>query len=388
VRTTAAIAACLAITALATLATPATADPAAAGAAPAAAPCLTLPPVVRPTLPPGNAVGATPERLATSKVPGPVADTEVVRVGVDAAGVPASVSVDQTLMLSGSGDYVIYERGPARSVIPLAQTAPPTLKLGRVTWEGYVPHAETLAASLGLDPVIEASRLPLQLTVTGTSVTFTNQTVLPGGEIDVAPVPAAELAGPLDLLDDQAKAHVTRPAVAGDGLPTSVGCDGGHPTGTIAITTFAPLRITGSLGAATPPVDGVLGALPATFAVTSFAPSLTVAPTLDPRTLVPPAGFATWAAWAASNPDAAARTAASATLETAAAAAARIREIEPYLAADLPGSATTSFHYALQPKPVVAAAIARVRPRPLPIALAALTGLLLLGTAAGLARRL
>lgn len=358
------------------------------------APCLALPAVVRPTLPPGNAVGATPERLAVSRVPGPVADTEHVAVAVTSDGEVADVSVDQTLALSGSGDYVVYERGPARSVEPLAATPPPTLKLGRVTWAGYVPRAETLAARLGLDPVIESARLPLTIAVGGGRVTLTNATTLPGAVLETGPVAAEALAGPLDLLLAQARLRDPQPAVAGSGLPTGLPCDGGRPTGAVEVSTAAPLAVTGTLGPGTSGaeaasrIDGVLGATSATFTVTSFDPDLRVAPALDPRTLAPPAPYPTWAAWAASGPSAASRTAASQVLQVAAAASARIREIEPYLAADLSGTAQTDFRVTLTRPAPVAAVASPLRPQPLALSLAALTALLLAGTAGGLIRRL
>src|SRR5438067_2174419 len=51
-----------------------------------------------------------------NKVPGPVDDVEAVQVGVGPDGAPTSVVVDQTLTVTGVGDFSFKEPGPAIDV--------------------------------------------------------------------------------------------------------------------------------------------------------------------------------------------------------------------------------------------------------------------------------
>src|SRR4051812_32707506 len=84
------------------------------------------------------AVGATPERCKKSKVPGPVVNHEIVLVGLDGSGTPVRVQLEQRLVLTKVGDYVIRERGPARSAVGLiADSDPPNTKLGAVVFQGF-----------------------------------------------------------------------------------------------------------------------------------------------------------------------------------------------------------------------------------------------------------
>ncbi|MBW3551206.1 MAG: hypothetical protein KY442_10460 [Proteobacteria bacterium] len=109
---------------------------------------------------------------------------------------------------------------------------------------------------------------------------------------------------------------------------------------------------------------------------------LTAVPTLDVRTLVPPGNAASWAAWAAGEPNAAERRAALDLLVRVAATGARATSYAPYLGADLPGTGTTVFRYAFAPVEAVAAVRASLEPKPAALALAGVALLLLLANAA------
>jgi hypothetical protein len=103
---------------------------------------------------------------------------------------------------------------------------------------------------------------------------------------------------------------------------------------------------------------------------------LTAVPALDPRTLTPPHGTRSWAAWAAAGPSAAERRSALDRLVQTAAIGARASAYSPYLGPHLGPDGSTVFHYSL----AAIAPIATVRalqPRPVPILLA-LLGLVLL----------
>ncbi|MCU1692019.1 MAG: hypothetical protein JWM64_1110, partial [Frankiales bacterium] len=114
-------------------------------------------------------VGARPDRVLRSVVPGPVRNDEVVRVGLAGDGGVQEVGLDQVLQLSGAGDYQVRERGPARSAQALGEEPPPVTKLGAVVWQGFSPGRRQLSARLVLDPVLEAPRLPLRVALAYTA---------------------------------------------------------------------------------------------------------------------------------------------------------------------------------------------------------------------------
>ncbi len=360
-------------------------------------------------------VGARADRRLVSVVPGPVVNDEVVLVGLGAGGVPAEVLVEQRLRLSGQGDYQVRERGPARASEALGDEPPPVTKFGAVVWQGFSPGSRELAARLTLDPVLEAPRLPLQITVDGpvgpggeitgagtVVLTLTNATSQPATLPTAADAPAVEVAAGLDLALAAAAAPGPRLPAAGAGLPQAVAASGpARASG----ATGVPLRVTGSVlggrvsGPAVSPVPGgaaVAGTLPPGASAelrVEIEPStrldldLTVVPALDPRTLQPPDGAASWAAWAAAGPPPAARRAALDLLVATAATGARATSYSPYLGADLPGTGTTEFHYAFEVARAGLAFEPALEAKPAAIALAGVAVLLLLGNGVLLWRR-
>jgi hypothetical protein len=366
-------------------------------------------------------VGARADRRLVSVVPGPVVNDEVVLVGLAGSGVPERVLVEQRLVLSGEGDYQVRERGPARASEALGDEPPPVTKFGAVVWQGFSPGSRELAARLTLDPLLEAPRLPLRVTATydgqplgpggqvpgaGTVVlTLTNATEQPATLPTAADAPAAALAAALDA----ARAAATAPAgprlpAAGAGLPASVPATSeARASG----ATGVPLRVTGTLRAAGSSVTGpattavadggdVAGTLPPGAsaelrvevpASTRLDLDLTAVPALDPRLLDPPAGAASWAAWAAGAPDTAARRQALDLLVATAASGARATSYSPYLGADLPGTGTTVFRYAFAAPEQVEQAARALEPRRGPIALALVALLLLVGNGVLIWRR-
>lgn len=360
-------------------------------------------------------VGLTRDRLLVSRAPGPVANAEAVTVAVAADGTPAVVTVEQRLSITGTGDYSIRERGPARRVERIGDTVPPVLKLGTVIWQGFSPGRRDLAARLTLDAGLEAARLPMavRLGFTGrdgrrtslpvgagvpapgvVDVTLSNATgipvTLPVGTAD----PRAAASALQVLLDAARRPPAGRPPTAGNGLPLAVP---GIASGAEAVTAVAALRVTGSIrvpgtaarvsGPATTALsDGarIQGNLvaDATFQVDVTQPGrldldLTVQPWVDPRPLVPPAPFRTWPAWAAAGPGLAAQQVATRTLLTATANAARAAEFTPYLDANLKGERSTAYRYVVAPPALLGPAATLLRPRPAAISAAAVAGLLI-----------
>lgn len=377
-------------------------------------------------------VGARADRVLVSTVPGPVVNDEVVLVALSGSGRPERVQLEQRLSLSGTGDYTVRERGPARASEPLGDEPPPVTKFGAVVWQGFSPGARELAARLTLDPVLEAARLPLEVAVSAAGrplgpggvvpgagqvvVRLTNRTAQPAELPTAADAQPQAVAQALDAALDAAPGR--RLPAAGAGLPTAVPTSG---DALAAGTSGVPLRVTGSLllrpvadresaaapdpglgtvsGPATTAVPGgaeVAGTLPpggtAELLVDVTGPallelSLRAVPALDPRTLRPPGGAASWAAWAATGPDQAARRSALDLLVATAASGARATSYSPYLGADLPGTGTTEFRYAFAAVEVAPAATAPLSPRPVPIALAGLALLLVGGGAVRLWQR-
>lgn len=381
-------------------------------------------------------VGARADRVLVSVVPGPVVNDEVVLVALSGDGRPQRVLVEQRLVLTGEGDYQVRERGPARASEALGDEPAPVTKFGAVVWQGFSPGRRELAARLTLDPILEAARLPLQITASydgaalgpggqlpgpGTVLlTLTNVTSQPATLPTAADAPADELAAALDA----ARAAATAPAgprlpAAGAGLPASVSAQG---EARLQDTTGVPLRVTGSIelrgtdgadgadGAADPALGVVTG--PATTPVPSGATvagtlppgasaqlrvdvtaasrldlDLTAVPALDPRTLDPPGGAASWAAWAAGGPGPDQRRAALDLLVRTAATGARATSYSPYLGADLPGTGTTVFRFAFAQPEQAAIATRALVPQPGAIALTGVALLLLAANGALLWRR-
>ena len=355
-------------------------------------------------------VGARADRRLVSVVPGPVVNEEVVLVGMTGAGAPGEVLVEQRLRLTGQGDYQVRERGPARASEALGDEPAPVTKFGAVVWQGFSPGSRELAARLTLDPVLEAPRLPLRITATydgaplapgglvpgaGTVVlTLTNATEQPA----TLPTALDAAAGPVAAALDAARAAALAPPgprlpAAGAGLPAAVASRGDAQ---VAAVTGVPLRVTGRIlggtvtGPATTAVPGgaeVAGTLPPGTsaelrvevpASTRLDLDLTAVPALDPRTLEPPGGAATWLAWAAGGPDLEQRRAALDLLVATAATGARATSYSPYLGADLPGTGTTVFRYAFAAPEELDAVARALEPRRGAIALAAVALLLLL----------
>lgn len=330
-------------------------------------------------------LGLRKDRLLKSVVPGPVTNREDVHVAVGPTGAPVSVEDDQRLVINGAGNYIVRELGPARAAVPEAGTTPPVLELGTVVWLGFSSDHRELAAHLTLDPGIEAHRLPMSVqlafhTPAGrplplgaggrapaagvVDITLRNNTLL-STTVETGQARVGPLARGLDRLRTAA-AHprAAVPPVAGAGLPRSLP---GRPTGRLAVGAIAPLRVTGTLTApggagaitgpgltASPGGVVVAGTLDdsVTFAVRvrpgdRIGMHLDARPWLDARTLDPPGGRRTWAAWARSRPKPTKVAAATQTFVTAVAAATRAAEYSPYLQADAPGTDLSTFTYTI-----------------------------------------
>jgi hypothetical protein len=368
-----------------------------------------------------RAVGATPDRCKKSSVPGPVVNDEVVLVGLTGDGAPTTVQLEQRLLLTEVGDYVIRERGPARSAVPLVSGSdPPNTKFGAVVWQGFTPGNRRLGARLALDAGLEALRLPLAVSATFTPAEGgAAQPLEPGGRVpsagtvrllidnrtsQAAVLPTGADADPVALAGALDAARTAAAAAPGLRLPSTETVLPKQLAVTAPArregTASVPLRVTGfvRLSATTGTVAGpgttavpdgavLAGTLPgggtAEFTAVVQAAGrvdldLNVVPALDARLLAPPRGLATWSAWARSRPPLGERTAALDLLVATAATGARASSYSPYLGADLPGTGSTVFRYSFAPPEKVATARAALQPKGGPIALAGVALLLLL----------
>lgn len=392
-----------------------------AGTAQAQSPVLPLP---RPTgaIPvPKEAFTDRPDRLNRTFVPGGVDDTEDVRVLVAPDGAPSAVTLTQRLVLSGSGQFVVYERSSAQDVEALEDSPPPVLKREAVVWQGFVDGRKDLVARLTLDPGVERELLPVGVEIAwrgagrigpGGSLPGPGEVVVRlvnrtgrDGSVPTGEVAPAALAGPLDTMLAYARRRDrSAPPMAGRGLPASL------PAAAVdkrPFRTVAPMRVTGGitvsganatgdgLGAKPAPgglrLDGVLQG-EAEFVLRVDGPGLlrldlAAVPTLDPRLLAPPRGR-TWAEWLRRGPTPNETRDAVAALVENAASAARDDEYAPYLGHHGPGKVSTVFRFALAPPEAVRAAERPLRPRPVPIALAVAALLAIAGNTTAIWRRL
>jgi hypothetical protein len=363
-----------------------------------------------------------PERLRESQVPGPVDHTERISVQVGPTGAPAAVTVDQRLVLHGTGQYVVWQRSSAQDVEALEDTPEPVLKREAVIWQGFVDGSELLAARLTLDPAVESRLLPfaVELSYSGAPlgpggavpgpgevvVRLRNATArpvdLPSGSVD-----PLRLAPPLDALLKAGRSRTPSvPPTAGRGLPSTLPATDVGPVRSLTVP--APLRIFGTVRVAggrpvSEPsaavrhladglsVDGVLQGdvefVVATDAASTLELDLRAFPTVDPRELEPP-NAVTWAQWATRKPSPTAVRNATDTLVRAAAEAAHGTPYAPYLGAHAPGTVSTTFVVSVAPPSLTPVEAAPLRPKALPIALASLATLALVANGTAIWRRL
>jgi hypothetical protein len=377
------------------------------------------------------AVGGRPDRLLASDVPGPVVNDEVIRVGLGGDGSVRQVLADQRLRLSGAGDYAIRERGPARSATSLTDEPPPVTRRGAVVWQGFSPGRRDLAARLTLDPQIEATRLPLAVTVSFSdasgsrplspgggipgpgrvTVTVTNTTAQPQDLPTARDVGAREVASILDRLRAMRRSATRLPSTSA-GLPRSVSVtDRAQVASTQAVPYFVQgsLTLKGTSGTVTGPgttasadgatVRGTLGgslagnaSASARFVADVAGPGslgldLTAVAALNPGELRPPAPFTTWRDWAAASPSQQSRRQALDLLVAVAATGARASSYSPYLGADLLGAGSTEFRWSFA-TPERAVVVDVLEPRWGAIGVTGLAAALILGNLVLIWRRL
>jgi hypothetical protein len=144
-----------------------------ASAAPALLPSPTAP--LDATVPVGTGGVAPRVKLPLG---GRTDSSELVRVDLDAAGVPRRVRVRQRLNMTGTGDFFILVPAPLRDVRAAAGSqAEPGLRRNAIVWQGFASRRRVLAADALLVPAARARALPLGLEL---RATVDDETLRPG----------------------------------------------------------------------------------------------------------------------------------------------------------------------------------------------------------------
>ncbi|MFL5797299.1 MAG: hypothetical protein ACJ77A_05130 [Actinomycetota bacterium] len=335
-----------------------------------------------------------------TRLPGPVADAERVRVGFDLDGSPARVVDDQQLDLSGVGDFEFKIPGPASDVAALpGSESEPGLRRGSVLWQGFCSGTKSLGARLDLIPGQEEVRLPIRVAL---SMTVDGKPVEPGppvsGELHLRMIVTNNSAVPIQVVDgtvDPARGAAVLDAIRDDlraGRRPSPGTGGVPGSIEVSGATFrtvrleAPSRVRGSIDltaralhlertsgvsgvapAGTVAFDAVLGGgrpLRHTVELTARvrdlrlpAIGLSVEPALpSPQVLAPPTS-STWERGVRTAPGTFdGRRMAALILDTMW-RTARLRQFDAYLGnPDPTGPAHTTYAFELSPPPRVAAA--------------------------------
>ena len=142
----------------------------------AAEPAVTVASTVQITLLSPNSSGPPPPPLAGAqqlgsepgevRVPGPLVNTEAVRVALGPDGRPRSVVVVQRMSIRGLGDFRFVIPAPATNVNAAGGSQSlPGLRQSGIVWQGFSPGTRRLGARIVLDPHSAAPGLPIQVSV-------------------------------------------------------------------------------------------------------------------------------------------------------------------------------------------------------------------------------
>ena len=294
-----------------------------------------------------------------NRSPGPIDDTEQVVVGLAPDGSPASVRVSQRLVITGVGDFSLKIPGPAIDVHAAAGASnQPGLRRGSVIWEGFAGGRKELAADVELHPDIEALRLPLAVTVTGTEVRIENRTAVPVPMADGQP--SAGAAESALAAVRAALAAGTAPLAGAGGVPAAIPVQPGSPApSTTDVPVAVPFHVRGEVASPSGavPFDAIVPgpAAPGGVLVVPAAGPVrfTAEPSLpDPATVAPAAGRDALRA-----------------LETAMWSSLRRDDVAAYLGNPKPGHSSTTFVFEpAAPRRSPVAAVAKDEPKPLAIA--------------------
>lgn len=261
-------------------------------------------------------LGPDPRGELPSHAPGPVADEEVVHIGLGPDGEVESVVVEQTLTISGVGDFELRVLAPVEEVdAPPEQSPQPGLRRNTVLWSGFSPGIKVLRSSLTLeDAAAEAARLPLAVDMRDGVVVLRNQTTA-AAAVDVGPTDVGSVVA-------SARARLAAGENPLDGLPRTIPATGPVTEERVAVT--VPVRVLGHIGAT--PVDAVVGEEPHTVVATGDVRLSVTAVLPSPDALSPAAGVRE--------------------LQAVLTAAVRKADFEAFVGVTVPGPSSTVYEYA------------------------------------------
>ena len=225
-----------------------------AGAAAAAARAASIP-LLSPNVggpPPPPLIGG--QQLSTEpgevRVPGSLANTEVVRVGIGQDGTPESIVVVQRMSIRGLGDFRFVVPAPATDVAPAAGSQSlPGLRQAGIVWQGFSPGKRLLAALVRLKPSAGAAGLPLHVTITRahgfTRVRLENGTAKQFA-VTMGSAPLSTLQAALARIRGQ----LGRQFAAGRPIALPSEQIQGTPTAQRIVRFDAPLQVTGTIAIA------------------------------------------------------------------------------------------------------------------------------------------
>ena len=169
-----------------------------------------------------------------------IRSTTRVDVSLGVEGTPFAVAAEQTLTVSGPGDYFLTIGAPVREVEALPGSGSvPGRRSGSIVWAGFNAGRRTLGARAELEPGLAAPQLPLRVVRRGATTTFVNTT-----GVTVSAVTAE--ASPPELARYVQALH----SALLQGLPLpepTVELSGASRTTEVRVT--VPLRVEGFVGA-------------------------------------------------------------------------------------------------------------------------------------------
>jgi hypothetical protein len=112
-----------------------------------------------------------PPVTEVARLRGTVSAQERVLVGITPDGTPATVNVEQRLLVRSLGDYTFFIPAPAVTVVAgPGSESQPGLRPNQIVWQGFSPRRKVLAAKAELRPADSVPALPLRVRVRGAPV--------------------------------------------------------------------------------------------------------------------------------------------------------------------------------------------------------------------------
>jgi hypothetical protein len=217
-------------------------SPAARAAAEPRVAALPSPSIALPPVPPirSNNAGAP---VLEVRFPRRIDSRERIRAEIDETGKPFAISVLQSLVVSGTGDYIFAVTGPITNVQRGTDSqSDPGLRRDQILWQGFSARRRLLAANAELRAAEAAPQLPIRVRVESAKdgrirVRLTNATAVRAQTFS-ARIARSELIRALAAIRAAAERGLPAPEIV-------VNAQG--PLRPRSITVTAPLRVSGRI---------------------------------------------------------------------------------------------------------------------------------------------